>query len=52
MCMAEQIAFDILLILGFRAPRSHPDWWEIVDKIQARIDAKIEAINRVARQEY
>ncbi len=51
MCMAEQIAFNVLRILGFRQPRHHPDWEKVVDKVQDHIDKEIEVMKRVTGRE-
>lgn len=49
MCLAELIAFDVLKTLGFGEPKEHPDWEIIVDRIQVRIDEKMDVMKRVVK---
>jgi len=49
--LSEKSAFEILTRLGFRDPKKHPKWHEIVNAVQDRIDDQVEVMARIAGQD-
>lgn len=47
MNIAEQTAYQILKELGYRAPKAHPDWDQIVDLAQSGINQALELNHRI-----
>lgn len=48
MCMAEEIAYRILKRVGFREPKSHPQWDFCVSLAQDEIDKNMQTMQRLA----